>query len=348
MKYATLPGTDVRVSKICIGTMNWGQFNTEAEAHEQLDYAIAHEANFIDTAEMYPIPPDRELQGNTEKIIGSWLQKRGRRDDLVIASKAASSGIIRTRPLGPDGKTHYNRENLLAAIDGTLLRLQTDYIDLYQIHWPERQTNFFGPRGFEKPGEMGTPIEETLEALAEIVKSGKVRYVGVSNETPWGLNEYLRLAREKGLPRVVTIQNQYSLLNRTFEVGLSEICMREGVGLLPYSPLSKGSLTGKYLGGIIPEGSRFAFSTRDMDRYNPPQAQEAIRKYAELAKEIGMTPAELALAWVNARPFVTANIIGTRSLEQMRIDLGTIDIQLTPDVLERIAAIYREHPDPHA
>jgi aryl-alcohol dehydrogenase-like predicted oxidoreductase len=341
-----VPGTSLEVSVICQGTMNWGTFNTEEEAHEQLDFAVSQDVNFFDTAEMYPVPPVPEKQGTTERYIGTWLKKRGKRDDLIIASKAASSNIIRTRSLAEDGKTHYDRKNLLAAIDGTLERLGTDYVDIYQIHWPERETNFFGVRGFEKLGREGTPIEETLEALAEIVKSGKVRYIGVSNETPWGLNEYLRLSREKGLPRVVTIQNQYSLLNRTFEIGLSEICLREGVGLLAYSPLSKGSLTGKYLAGI-PEGSRFAFSTRDMDRYNPPQAQEAIRKYADLAKKNGMEPSQLALAWVNSRPFVTANIIGTRSLEQSKTDIGSAHITLSQDMLDEIKKIYTEHPDPH-
>lgn len=343
----TIPGTDVQVSVICAGTMNWGTFNTEPEAHEQLDYAVAHGVNFIDTAEMYPVPPKKELQGLTETYIGAWLKKQ-QRSSLVVASKIAASNLIRTRPHPLTGRTKYDRENILAAIDGTLERLQTDYVDIYQIHWPERETNFFGPRGFEELGETGTPIEETLDALAEIVKAGKVRYIGVSNETAWGLNEYLRLAREKHLPRVVTIQNQYSLLNRTFEVGLSEICLREGVGLLPYSPLGKGVLTGKYLGGVIPEGSRFAYALRDFNRYNPPHAQPAIQKYADLAKKIGMEPAELALAWVNSRSFVTANIIGTRSMEQMKTDVGTADITLSPDVMEEITKIYTEHPDPTA
>jgi aryl-alcohol dehydrogenase-like predicted oxidoreductase len=346
MKMTTLPGTDVSVSVICAGTMNWGTFNTESEAHEQLDYAISHGVNFIDTAEMYPIPPKKELQGLTETYVGAWLAKQ-KRDSLVVASKIAASPLIQTREVPENGRTVYDRKNIQAAIDGTLTRLQTDYVDLYQIHWPERETNFFGIRGFEKMGSLGTPIEETLEALSEIVRAGKVRYIGISNETPWGLTEYLRLAKEKNLPRVVTIQNQYSLLNRTFEIGLSEICMREGVGLLPYSPLSKGVLSGKYLGGVIPENSRFAYSLRDINRYNPPQAQEPIRKYAELARSIGISTAELALAWVNSRPFVTSNIIGTRSMEQMITDVGSADIELSADVLAEIQKIHLELPDPH-
>ena len=345
MKTNKLPGTDVSVSVICAGTMNWGTFNSEPEAHEQLDYAISQGVNFIDTAEMYPIPPKKELQGLTETNVGGWLKKQ-KRDSLVVASKIAASSLIQTREVPEGGRTVYDRKNILAAIDGTLERLQTDYVDIYQVHWPERETNFFGPRGVEQLGSLGTPIEETLEALADIVKAGKVRYIGISNETPWGLNEYLRLAREKGLPRVVTIQNQYSLINRTFEVGLSEICLREGVGLLPYSPLSKGVLTGKYLGGVIPEGSRFAYALRDSGRYNPAHAQPAIQKYADLARANGMEPAELALAWVNQRAFVTANIIGTRSMEQMRTDVATAEITLSQDVLDEVTKIYAEHPDP--
>ncbi|MBP9757561.1 MAG: aldo/keto reductase [Candidatus Pacebacteria bacterium] len=347
MKMNKLPGTDVSVSVICAGTMNWGTFNTEPEAHEQLDYAISQGVNFIDTAEMYPIPPKKELQGLTEMYVGAWLKKQ-KRDSLIVASKVAASSNIQTRYVPEGGRTIYDRKNILAAIDGTLERLQTDYVDIYQIHWPERETNFFGPRGVESLGSLGTPIEETLEALSEVVKAGKVRYIGISNETPWGLNEYLRLAREKGLPRVVTIQNQYSLINRTFEVGLAEICLREGVGLLPYSPLSKGVLTGKYLGGVIPPGSRFDYAKRDSDRYNPAHAQVAIQKYADLARSNGMEPAVMALAWVNQRSFVTANIIGTRSMEQIQTDVATANITLSEDVLEAIKIIYREHPDPTA
>lgn len=348
MKMNKLPGTDVSVSTICVGTMNWGIFNTEPEAHEQLDYALSQGVNFIDTAEMYPVPPSREKQGLTESYIGTWLKARANRNSLVVASKVSSrnqAGMIATR----DASAGLTKENIVKAIDGTLSRLQTDYVDLYQVHVPDRKANYFGIRGYEdRMDEGGASIEETLEGLSDIVKAGKVRYVGVSNETAWGLGEYLRLSNGKGLPRVVTIQNQYSLINRTFEIGLSEICMKEGVGLLPYSPLSKGSLTGKYLGGVVPEGSRFAYSMRDTDRYNPSHAQEAIRKYAGLATKIGMTPAELALAWVNMRPFVTANIIGTRSMEQIKTDIATANITLSADVLEEIRKIYVEHPDPTA
>lgn len=331
-----------------MGTMNWGQQNTEAEAHEQLDYAISQGVNFIDTAEMYPIPPDPEKQGTTERFVGSWLQKRKNRDKLIIASKVAASNLIRTRPVN-GARTTYDKANIQAAIEGTLERLQTDHIDIYQIHWPERSTNFFGVRGVEKlADEHPTPIEETLEALAEIVQSGKVRYIGVSNETPWGLSEYLRLAKERGLPRIVTIQNQYSLLNRTFEIGLSEFCLRENVGLLAYSPLGGGVLSGKYLGGARPENARHILFERNRGRYNSPWHQEAIEAYVNIAKKHGLDPAQMALSFVNDRAFTAANIIGTTSLEQAKADIASIDLTLSPEVMAEIAEIYKVMPDPQA
>jgi len=348
MKYGTIPHTELKVSKICMGTMNWGQQNTEAEAHEQLDYAISQGVNFIDTAEAYPIPPDREKQGSTERFVGSWLQKRGNRKDLIIASKVAcltQAPAIGTR----DATAGLTRKSIHEAIDGTLERLQVDHIDLYQVHAPDRKANYWGPRGFEAmQPDQGAPIEETLSALGEIVQSGKVRYIGLSNETPWGLNEYLRLARERGLPRVVTIQNQYSLLNRTFEIGLSEICLREGVRLLPYSALSMGVLTGKYLGGAKPAGSRFTLTNRNAARYNAPQVQPAAQAYVDLAKKHGLDPAQMALAFVNDRAFTSATIIGTTSVEQAKADIASADLTLSPEIMEEIAAIYTAMPDPHA
>jgi len=345
MEYRTISSTDLKVSKICLGTMNWGQFNTEAEAHEQMDYALEQGVNFLDTAEMYPVPPDPKLQGTTERYIGNWFKKTGRRSAVILATKASLGDAITSRSNG----LNYSRQSVLDAIDGSLARLQVEYLDLYQIHRPARATNFFGPRGytgFENPADGG--IEETLETLTELVKVGKVRYVGVSNETPWGISEYLRLAREKGLARIVTTQNQYSLINRTYEIGLSEFAMREKVELLAYSPLSKGVLSGKYLGGVIPPDSRFAFSLRDADRYNPIQAQPAIAAYSDLAKENGMTPAEMALAFVNSRPFLAANIIGARTMAQLKEDINTINIKLDDEVMAKIAKIYALMPDPHA
>ncbi len=334
---------------ICLGSMNWGQQNSESDAHEQLDYAIAHGVNFIDTAEIYPVPPEPEKQGTTERYIGTWLAKRGTRDDLLIASKVAASNVIRTRPHKEGERTKYDRKNILAAIDGTLERLHTDYVDIYQIHWPERETNFFGVRGVVSLGDSApTPIEETLDALSEVIKAGKARYIGLSNETPWGVNEYLRLAREKNLPRIATIQNQYSLLNRTFEIGLSEICMREDVGLLAYSPLNMGVLSGKYLDGAKPAGARFTLWERNAARYNPDQAQGAVRLYVELAQKHGLDPAQMALAFVNSRSFTTSTIIGATTMEQLKADIESAQITLSDDLLREIAAIYKTHPDPTA
>lgn len=347
MKYHTIKNTDLKVSKICLGTMNWGQFNTKEEAHEQLDYALAHEVNFIDTAEMYPVPPDPKLQGTTETWIGEWIEKRGKRDDFILASKVSGRG----REMGTrQGPTKLSREQILTAIDGTLSRLKTDYLDLYQVHFPDRKANTFGIRGFEEinDAEDVVTIEETLETLTELVKVGKVRYVGISNETPWGVYEYLRLHREKGLARIVTIQNQYSLLNRTFEIGLSEFALREGLELLAYSPLSKGVLSGKYLGGVIPEGSRFAYAKRDIERYNPEHAQPAIQAYAVLAKKYDLTLATMSLAFVNSRKFLAANIIGARTMEQLEENINSINVELPAELLAEIDHIYQTMPDPHA
>ncbi len=350
MKYKKLNGTDIDVSLICLGTMNWGQQNTEQDAHDQLDYAVAHDVNFIDTAEVYPVPPEAERQGRTESYLGSWLKKTGKRKDLILASKVSPSDVIRTRSYAGDFP-RLDRKNILAAIDGSLTRLNTDYLDLYQVHWPERKTNFFGVRGVESISSDDaavTTIEETLSALAEVVKSGKARYIGVSNETPWGLTEYLRLAKEKGLPRIITTQNQYSLTNRTFEIGLSEICLRENVGLLAYSPLSMGVLSGKYLDGARPVGARFTLFERNGTRYNPPNTQEAVRKYVALARANNLDPATLALAFVNGRSFVTSNIIGATSVEQLAIDIASADVELSADIMNEITAIYATYPDPTA
>ena len=337
--------TDIEVPSMCLGTMVWGAQNTEAEAHEQLSYGVDERGyNFLDTAEIYPIPPDSKYQGTTERIIGNWLEKRGKRDDLIIASKVSVSNLITTRP-----STHkYNKQNIADAIDGTLERLKTDYVDLYQIHWPERTTNFFGKREYDKAYEEDTtPIAETLEALDAVIKAGKVRHIGVSNETPWGVMEYLRLAREEGLPRIVSIQNQYSIVNRHFEIGLSEIAIKEKVGLLPYSTLSGGALSGKYLGGARPEGARFTLNTRN-DRYIAPYLDKVTSAYIELAKKHGLDPVQMALAFTTSRDFVTSTIIGTSSVEQMKTDLDAAALELSPELLEEINAIHEQYPNLHA
>jgi aryl-alcohol dehydrogenase-like predicted oxidoreductase len=332
---------------ICLGTMNRAKQKPLASAPAPLYRASEKGINFIDTAEIYPIPPSRETQGLTETYLGDWLRKSGKRDELVIASKVASrnqAGSIKLR----DASGGLSKKNIAEAIDGTLTRLGIEHVDLYQVHVPDRKANYFGIRGYatHDPAEDGVSIEETLEGLTDVVRAGKVRYIGISNETAWGLGEYLRVAREKGFARVVSIQNQYSLINRTYEVGLAEFAFREDVPLLAYSPLSKGVLTGKYLGGARPPGARFTLFERDIDRYNPDHAQTAIEAYRELANDVGLSLAQLSLAFVNTRPFLAATIIGARTLEQLDEDIGSINIELAPDVLERIAQLYRTMPDP--
>jgi aryl-alcohol dehydrogenase-like predicted oxidoreductase len=347
MKQNKLGHTDIKVPVICLGTMTWGQQNTEAEAHSQLNYAVDERGiNFIDTAEIYPVPPTGELQGKTEQFIGTWLKDRADRENLFIASKVAvAPGLVTTRTVGE--KAHFDKKSIEEAIDGTLERLHTDYVDLYQIHWPERQTNFFGARGYtHNEADDSTPILETLQALDGLVKAGKVKQIGVSNETPWGVNEYLRLAREENLPRIVSIQNQYSLTNRTFEIGLSEIAIKEQVGLLAYSALNMGVLTGKYLDGARPVGARFTDTMRNSARYNPEHAEPAVRRYIALAKKYDMSPAELALAFVAAQRFTTSVIIGATTLDQLKVCIDAGEIELSEELLSDIQTTYTEYPDP--
>jgi len=347
MKYRKLGTTDIDVSVICLGSMNWGEQNTEKDAHEQLNYAISQDINFIDTAESYPVPPNAKSQGRTEKYIGNWLKKRKNRKDLIIASKVASRSETNFYIRG--GKTVcLDRKNIRYAIDQSLKRLQTDYIDLYQLHWPDRKTNFFGERAYEHVREdKPIPLEETLYALKELIKEGKIRYIGLSNETAWGAMEFLRLHKQNGLPRVQSIQNPYSLIMREYETALAEISIREKLSLLVYSPLAHGVLTGKYLGGKIPKGSRFDYSHgRNVQRYNPPHAQPAIGAYVNLAKKHGLEPAQMALAFVNSREFVTSNIIGATSMEQLKTDIGSIDIKLSKEVIKEIEKIHLTYPNP--
>ena len=342
MRYNPIPHTDLSVSRICLGTMTWGEQNSQAQAHRQLDYALERGVNFIDTAEMYPVPPRPETQGRTEAYLGNWLAARGNRERVVLATKV--TGRSQELSYVREGTVCLDRRNITQAVEASLKRLQTDYIDLYQVHWPDRQTNFFGRLGYVHREQDFVPIAETLEVLGDLVKAGKVRHIGLSNETPWGVMEYLRIAEDQGLPRVVTIQNPYSLLNRTFEVGLAEISHREGVGLLAYSPLAFGVLSGKYLEGN-PPGARLTLFDR-FTRYSNPQARAATQAYVALGRAHGLDPAQLALAYVNSRSFVTANIIGATTLEQLEADIDSIDLELPEAVLEGIEAIHTEHPNP--
>jgi aryl-alcohol dehydrogenase-like predicted oxidoreductase len=295
-------------------------------------------------AEMYPVPPRAETYGQTERYIGSWLRRSGRRDRVILATKVMgpSEDLLYVR----DGSTRLDRRNIEAAINGSLERLGTDYIDLYQLHWPDRRSNFFGKLGYvHDPKDDPIPLEETLEALGRLVETGKVRFIGVSNETPWGVMRYLQIAAERGLPRIVSIQNPYNLLNRSFEVGLAEIAHRESVGLLAYSPLGFGVLTGKYLDGQRPEGARLTRFQR-FQRYTREAAQAPIRAYVETARKHGLDPAQMALAYVNSRPFLTSTIIGATSLEQLASNIASIDLELSAEVLAEIEAIHQRHPNP--
>ena len=347
MEYRALGRTGIQVSLICLGTMTWGSQNSEAQAHDQLDYAFGQGVNFIDTAEGYPVTPvSRETQFLTETYIGNWIAARGRRDDIILATKVAGPSRDSVRVFR-GGDNRLDRRNIEQAVEDSLRRLRTDYIDLYQLHWPDRRVPSFGARGLSRIDDDAdtVPIEETLSVLADLVRAGKIRHFGVSNETAWGVAEYLRLAREKDLPRVASIQNAYNLLNRTFEQGLSEFALREDVGLLAYSPLAGGNLTGKYLGGRIPEGSRRDVA-RQFLRYDLPGQPVASARYVAIAHAHGLDPAELALAFVNSRPFVTSTIIGATSLAQLKTDIGSARISLNEDALTAIEAVHREIPDP--
>jgi len=345
MQYRLLGNSGIKVSAICLGTMTWGKQNSRSEAFEQIDYALDRGINFIDTAELYAVPPEAETYGATEAIIGDWLERSGRRDDIVLASKVC--GPTGWCPHIREGKSRLDRKNILAAVEGSLKRLKTDYLDLYQVHWPDRQTNYFGRLGFELPEEEhAVPILETLQALDELVKKGMVRHIGISNETPWGAMQYLKLAEQHALPRIQSIQNPYNLLNRSYEIGLAEVSHREQAGLLAYSPLGFGTLSGKYIGGRMPEGSRLALFSDRYSRYSKAEGIRATEKYVELARKHGITPARMALAFVNSRPFVTANIIGATSMAQLKENISSIDISLNDELIAGIEAIHTEQPNP--
>lgn len=345
MQYRPLGNTELNVSVIGLGTMTWGEQNTETDAHQQLDMALEAGINLIDAAEIYPVPPRAETYGSTETIIGNWLAARRNRHKVILATKVAGADERLTWVRG--GQHRLDRRNIAHAVDASLQRLQTDYIDLYQVHWPDRETNYFGQLGYKHhPTDTSMPIEDTLGALADLVTAGKVRYIGVSNETPWGLMQYLMLAKEKNWPRVVSIQNPYSLLNRSFEVGLAEMAIKEQCGLLAYSPLGFGVLSGKYVAGHRPEGSRLDVFRNHFTRYSNPQAEAATRRYVELARKHGLSPAQMALAFVNSRPFVTSNLVGATSPAQLQENIDSVDVTLSDMLLAEIEAIHTEQPNP--
>ena len=343
MEYATLSTTDIKISRICLGTMSYGHQLTEVEGHEQLSKSLELGVNFIDTAEMYPIPPAEATYSKTETIIGNWIRKTGNRDKIVLASKILGPNRY---PFVRGGNNRLNKKNIEAAVDASLKRLQTDRIDLYQLHWPDRNVPYFGQRGYvHQNKESATPIEETLEALSAIVKSGKIRYIGLSNESPWGTMKFLELAKEKNLPRMVSVQNPYNLLNRHYEIGLAEISMREEIGLLAYSPLGYGILGGRYFDGNLPPRGRFTVHPEFAIRYRSPKALAVTKLYADLAKRHGMSLAQMALAFLLKQPWVTSMIIGASTPTQLEEDIGSIDLKLPDDVIKGIETIHEEYPN---
>jgi aryl-alcohol dehydrogenase-like predicted oxidoreductase len=346
MQYRKLGHSELDVSAICLGTMTWGGQNTQAEAFAQMDYALEQGVNFFDTAEMYAIPPRAETYGRTEAIIGNWLTSRGTRDRIVLASKIAGPGE-NWLPHIRGGKTRFDRTHIAAAVDASLKRLRTDYLDLYQLHWPERQTNYFGKLGFSVPegDEPFTPIEATLEALNEQVQAGKIRYTGLSNETPWGVMRFLDTAARLDLPHIVSVQNPYNLLNRSYEIGLAEVSWRERCGLLAYSPLGFGVLSGKYLHNATPEGARLSLFP-DYKRYSSANAIAATQQYVALALAHGLDPAQMALAFVNSQPFLTSTIIGATTMDQLRSNIASADMVLPAEVVDAIEAIHTQYPNP--
>jgi len=332
------------VSLICLGTMTWGEQNSEKEAHEQLDYALDSGINFIDTAELYPVPPKKETQGLTDQYIGNWIGLRKNRDKFILASKVTGrSGMDWFR----GSETRLDRDNILQSVEDSLKRLKTDYIDLLQLHWPDRKSNFFGNLDYKHSKEDDfIPLELQLEALAELAKSGKVRYIGLSNETPWGVAKFLELSKTNNLPRIVSVQNPYSLLNRSFEIGLSEIAIRENCGLLAYSPLAFGVLSGKYLGGKKPKGARLTLFGDQFTRYTKERSIQATEEYERIAKKHNLDFAQMSLAFINRQPFLTSNIIGATTMEQLKSNIGSLGISLSEDIISDIETVHSSNPNP--
>ena len=343
MNYKNLGNTNIKVSTICLGTMTWGEQNTELEAFEQMDFSLDQGVNFWDTAELYAVPPRKETYGDTEEIIGNWFEKTKKRDKVILATKVAGPARDYLR----SGENSFTGPNLESALNDSLKRLKTDYIDLYQLHWPERAANNFGQIGYihkDKEGKWND-FESILKILEKFIKSGKIKYVGVSNETPYGLSKYLEISKNKNLPRMMSIQNPYSLVNRTYEIGLSEISIRDKCGLLAYYPLATGYLSGKYRNNQKPKNSRQALF-KGWERFGNSRAVRSYDKYYDLAKEFKMSATQLALAFVNSRDFVTSNIIGATSLSQLKENISSIDIDLNDEIIEKINLINSENPNP--
>ena len=344
MKYKKLGKSDIEVSLICLGTMTWGEQNTQKEAFEQMNFSFEKGVNFFDTAELYSVPPRKETFGSTEIIIGNWFKQKKCRDKIILASKVVGrSGMKWFR----NKETRLNEEQMTDALHGSLKRLSTDYIDLYQLHWPDRKANFFGKLGYEHVKESDfIEVKSQLEVLKKFVDDGKVRYVGLSNETPWGVMKFLSIADQYDLPRMVSIQNPYSLLNRSYEVGMAEISVRENCGLLAYSPLAFGMLTGKYDDGKKPQKARLTIYESVYTRYTKSKGIESAKKFNQLAIHNDLTPTQMALAYVNSRPFLTSNIIGATTIDQLKENIQSIKINLNEELIEKIETIHNENPYP--
>lgn len=342
MKYTFLPNTNLEVSKICLGTMTFGQQNTEKEAHNQLNYAVSQGVNFVDTAEMYSVPGRKETQGSTEKFIGTWLKNN--RDKVVLATKIAGPNKVFSYIRE---ELNFSKESIKSAIESSLTRLQTDYIDLYQLHWPERKTNIFGIRNYkhDETEEWSDNFSEVIETMNDCIKEGKILHYGVSNETSWGLMRYAEESRKLILPKPLTIQNPYSLLNRTFEINLAEIAHRENIGLLAYSPLAFGVLSGKYLSGQMPEDARLKLFPQ-MARYNKVNAKKATKLYFDLAQKNGLSLPQMALAYLLPKPFLTSVIIGATKMEQLKENISSWNVELSEEMLKEIEAIFEKYPNP--
>ena len=344
MKYKKLGDTDLKVSLICLGTMTWGEQNTQEEGFEQMDFALEKGVNFFDTAELYAIPPKAKTYGKTEEIIGNWFKINKNRKKIILASKIAGPGLKWIR----GGGSQYSPKSIEEALHNSLKRLQTDYIDLYQLHWPERNTNYFGDLDYEhdEKEKSWNSFESILNTLKKFIDQGKIRYIGLSNETPWGFSKYLEIAKEKNLPKVVSVQNPYSLVNRTYEVGMSEISMREKAGLLAYSPLAVGYLTGKYRNKNIPKNSRLDLFYENYPRYHNQRTFDAVDEYYKVAEKYKISLSQLSLAFVNSRDFVTSNIIGATTMEQLKENIDSVDITLEESILNEINLIHEKIPNP--
>tara|TARA_B100001996_G_scaffold380298_1_gene367502 strand:+ start:15 stop:1052 length:1038 start_codon:yes stop_codon:yes gene_type:complete len=343
MNYKKLGNTDIKVSTISLGTMTWGEQNSEAEGFEQMDYALDQGINFFDTAEIYSVPPKEETFGHTEEIIGNWLKKTKNRDKIILASKVAGP----MRPYVRGGGYQFGKKTMTEAVEGSLKRLKTDYLDLYQLHWPERNTNMFGTLGYvHKEENDWNKFEDVLGNLKEFISQGKIRYIGLSNETPWGTNKFLEISKDHNLPRMMSIQNPYSLLNRTYEVGLAEISIREEIGLLAYSPLAGGYLSGKYRNNQLPKNSRIALDPKFWTRYNKPNTSKAVDAYYEIAKKNNLDLAQMSLKFCEIQPFMTSVIIGATTMEQLKSNIESVNVKLSNEIIKEINDVQKLYSNP--